>query len=83
MKFIQIKIIGSNSSNGMKIMKNLNKVTRELNLNFNIEIINSDQMKKYHINKIPALIIEGETLSEGCVPSEREIKNYIKKLCLN
>ncbi len=69
-----------NCSNGMKILKNLSKVERELDMEFNIEKIDSTYKKKYNINVIPALMIEDKVVSTGNVLTDREIKNYIKEL---
>lgn len=69
-----------NCSNGMKILKNLSKVERELDMEFNIEKIDSTYKKKYNINVIPALMIEDKVISTGNVLTDREIKNYIKEL---
>ena len=43
---VNIKVIGANCSNGMKILKNLSKVERELDMEFNIEKIDSTYKKK-------------------------------------
>ena len=77
---VNIKVIGANCSNGMKILKNLSKVERELDTEFNIEKIDSTYKKKYNINVIPALIIEDKVISTGNVLNDREIKNYVKEL---
>ena len=77
---VNIKVIGANCSNGMKILKNLSKVERELDMEFNIEKIDSTYKKKYNINVIPALMIEDKVISTGNVLTYREIKNYIKEL---
>ena len=77
---VNIKVIGANCSNGMKILKNLSKVERELDTEFNIEKIDSTYKKKYNINVIPALMIEDKVVSAGNVLTDREIKNYIKEL---
>ena len=69
-----------NCSNGMKILKKLSKVERELDMEFNIEKIDSTYKKKYNINVIPALMIEDKVVSTGNVLTDREIKNYIKEL---
>ena len=69
-----------NCSNGMKILKNLSKVERELDMEFNIEKIDSTYKKKYNINVIPALMIEDKVVSTGNVLTDRKIKNYIKEL---
>ena len=72
-----------NCSNSMKILKNLSKVERELDMEFNIEKIDSTYKKKYNINVIPALMIEDKVVSTGNVLTDREIKNYVKELCLD
>ena len=77
---VNIKVIGSNCSNGMKILKNLSKLERELDMEFNIEKIDSTYKKKYNINVIPALMIEDKVVSTGNVLTDREIKNYVKEL---
>lgn len=77
---VNIKVIGANCSNGMKILKNLSKLERELDMEFNIEKIDSTYKKKYNINVIPALMIEDKVVSTGNVLTDREIKNYIKEL---
>ncbi len=77
---VNIKVIGLNCSNGMKILKNLSHVERELDMKFNIEKIDSTYKKKYNINVIPALIIEDKVISTGNVLTDKEIKHYIKEL---
>lgn len=77
---VNIKVIGANCSNGIKILKNLSKVERELDMKFNIEKIDSTYKKKYNINVIPALMIEDKVISTGNVLTDREIKNYVKEL---
>ena len=77
---VNIKVIGANCSNGMKILKNLSKVERELDMEFNIEKIDSTYKKKYNINVIPTLMIEDKVVSTGNVLTDREIKNYVKEL---
>lgn len=67
----------------MKLLKNLSKVERELDMEFNIEKIDSTYKKKYNINVIPALMIEDKVISTGNVLQTREIKNYVKELCLD
>lgn len=72
-------MIGADCSNGMKIVKNLNKVERELDIPLHIQKISGKDRKKYQIQVIPTLIIENKVVSHGSVLSEREIKNYIKQ----
>lgn len=76
---MDVKVIGADCSNGMKIIKNLNKVERELDIPLHIQKISGKDRKKYQIQVIPTLIIENKVVSHGSVLSEREIKNYIKQ----
>ena len=80
---MKVKIVGANCSNGMKILKNLNKVERELDMNFDIEKIDANDKKKYNVTVIPALIIEDKIVSSGNVLTDREIENYIKEYCMS
>lgn len=75
---MNLKVIGADCSNGMKIIKNLNKVERELNIPLNIEKISSSEKEKYNVRVIPTLIIENKIVSEGNVMHERNLKNIIK-----
>lgn len=80
---VNIKLIGANCSNGIKILKNLAKVEREMNVEFHIEKIDSALKEKYHVNVTPALIIEDQMVSSGNVLSDKEIKHYVKQFCLD
>ena len=79
---VDIKVVGTDCSNGMKLLKNLSKVEREMNLKLNIEKIEKNLKDRYKIDVIPALIIDGNIVSKGAVLIDREIKRYIKELCM-
>lgn len=79
---VDIKVVGTDCSNGMKLLKNLSKVEREMNLKLNIEKIEKNLKDRYKIDVIPALIIDGNIVSKGVVLTDREIKRYIKELCM-
>lgn len=76
---MQLKIIGSDCSNGMKIMKNLKKVEKDLNIKLDIEQIPISSKEKYNIKIIPTIIINDKKISEGFVPSERELTKILKE----
>ena len=76
---MNIKIIGADCSNGMKLKKNLNKAMKQLNLNFEINEISKNEKNKYGIINTPALIIDDKLINHGDVISERQIINIIKK----
>lgn len=79
---VDIKVVGTDCSNGMKLLKNLSKVEREMNLKLNIEKIKKNLKDRYKIDVIPALIIDGNIVSKDAVLTDREIKRYIKELCM-
>ena len=76
---MQIKIIGFDTKNGVRLLKNLEKVLKELKCNFNISKIASKNRDKYGIRITPTLIIDQEIVSSGNILTEREIKNFIKE----
>lgn len=76
---MNIKTIGYNCSNGIKLKKTLLKAIKDFDETIEVEL-NDDQesVKKYNIKNIPALIINNNKCIEGKVPSERDILKYIK-----
>lgn len=76
---MKFKLIGADCSNGMKIIKNLYKVEREVEVPINIEKISAKEKEKYGIKVIPTLIFDDQVLASGNVISDRELKNFIKQ----
>ena len=72
---MEIKVIGTNSSNRLKLIKNIKKATDN---KINIQLLEKDN--KYNITNIPALIINDKLISQGKVLNEREIKKFIEVL---
>lgn len=73
---IDVKIVGVNCSNGIKLKKMLNRATVEIEEEVKITEI-PEKDKKYGIKDFPALIINDEIVSEGRVLSSREIKKIL------
>lgn len=83
---MEIKIIGVDSKNGIKLIKNIEKVEKEMKLKFNVSKVSSKNRDKYGIREVPALMIDNDIISKGSVLTEREIKNIIKEkmeVCIN
>lgn len=79
---MNIKIIGSHCSNGMKLLKMVSKVVEKYNGTNTIEILdNQKHMIRYNINNVPALVINGKVVSERKVLTEREISKLINRFC--
>ena len=72
---MEIKVIGTNSSNRLKLIKNIKKATDN---KINIQLLEKDN--KYNIINTPALIINDKLISQGKVLNEREIKKFIEVL---
>lgn len=78
---MKIQIIGEKSSNRIKLLKNLNKATKEKTINVQLEILDDDKtLNKYQNMNKPILIINDKIVSNGKILSDREIKNFIKLL---
>ena len=73
---IRIKIIGSNSSNGIKLKKMVKKAIKNSEINIDLYELN-DSKSRYNIKNTPALIINDEIVSTGKILSDREIKKLI------
>ena len=78
---MEIKILGKNSSNRTKLLKNIGKATQDKKGGINIEIIEDQEIiNKYEVSNTPCLVINDKVISQGKILTDREIKNYIKVL---
>ena len=77
---MNIKIIGSKCSNGMKLRKMVSKALEETNEAQTIEVLDDiKSINKYQISNIPGLVINGKVVSQGKVLSVREICKIMKE----
>lgn len=77
---MKIEVIGKESSNRIKLMKNLNKAIEEAKLNLTPKIYNDNYINKYNISNTPALVINDKVISQGKVLTVKEIEKFIKVL---
>ena len=79
---MEIKILGKNSSNRIKILKHLERSLKNIGLNsIDITMVEDDsEIKKYPVSNTPSIVINEKVVSEGKILTERELKNYIKIL---
>ena len=78
---MEIKIIGKNSSNRMKLMKNIERASSNIEEKIDITLLEDEKsLNKYNVTNSPALVIAEKVVSQGKVLNEKEIKNYIKLL---
>ena len=69
---IEIKIIGSDNHNGMKLIKNIKKINCDFNIYIK-ECNDEASLRKYNIKNTPAIIIDGKIVSQGKVLSTRDM----------
>ena len=75
---IEIKLIGSNCSNGMKLKRELKRALEKEEVDVRLTELNNEKEKsKYNIQNTPALIMNDAIVSQGKVLSEREISKLI------
>lgn len=78
---MEIKIIGQESSNRMKLIKNVGKAMEKIKGKISVSLLEEDKdMKKYNVSNVPALVINEKVISQGKVLNEKEIVNFIRIL---
>lgn len=78
MMIIEIKIIGSNCSNGNRLKKIIKKVSDSNHVDVIINELNTNQdKKKYNVHMVPAVVIDDKIVSQGKILSDKEIKRLI------
>lgn len=73
---IEIKVVGSKTHNGIKLIKNIRKINSDINIDVK-EINDVNYLKKYNIKNTPTLIINENKVSEGKVLTTREISKIL------
>lgn len=73
-------IYGKNSNQKNKLINNLYKSIKQMNLSVHPKIYeySVDDYKNYHVQSTPALVIEDVLISEGEVLSKQEITKFIE-----
>lgn len=67
----------------MKLKKELKRAIDNSDLEITLEELNDANIRKrYHIQNIPALVVNDTVVSEGKVLSEREITRIFVRSCL-
>lgn len=78
---MEIKIIGKNSSNRMKLVKNVGRALEEIKGKISVLLLDEQKyLDKYGISNVPALVINDKVISQGKVLDEKQIKNFIRIL---
>ena len=78
---MEIKIIGQESSNRMKLLKNAGKAMEKIKGKISVSLLEEDEdARKYNVSNVPALIINEKVISQGKILNEKEIANFIRIL---
>ena len=78
---MEIKVLGKNSSNRMKLLKNIEKGTSNEKGNIEVTLLEDEKyLSKYGVSNTSALVINDKVISQGNILTEKEIKHYIKIL---
>ena len=78
---MEIKIIGQESSNRMKLLKNVGKAMEKIRGKISVSLLEEDEeARKYNVSNVPALVINEKVISQGKVLNEKEIANFIRIL---
>jgi len=75
-KINNIKIIGSNCSNGIKLKKILDRLSQDKNIIIE-EMNDTKSRNRFGVNNIPGLVINNKLISQGKVLTIREIEHAL------
>lgn len=76
---MNIKLIGSNCSNGLKQKKIIERLISNSEYNIDLDIVDDDKtIKRLNIINKPGLIINNVLVSQGKVQTDRDILKYLK-----
>ncbi len=74
-----IKVLGQGCNNCRELTQRVMDVMSELNLAADLEhVTDVKEIARYRVMGIPALIVNGKTLSVGSVPSKKQLTNWLK-----
>ena len=73
---MNIKIVGTNSSNKIKLIKNVKKSLSTLKLDFTPTILNVITDKNYNVKNTPLLVINENKTNDICKFDAKYIKEY-------
>lgn len=75
---VEIKLIGANSRNGIKMQKVIDRMMETSDLNINLILLDDDASNnKYKVKNYPGIIINDKLVSEGKVLTDRELKRIL------
>jgi len=77
---LEIKVLGQGCAQCDRLEKHIMEVLNEMNLPADLEHVRDIQeIAKYKIMGVPALIINGEVMCKGKVPSKKQLRKWLEK----
>ncbi len=75
---VNIKLIGANSRNGIKMKKVIERAIENSDLDINLILLDDDSSKnKYNVKNFPGIVVDEKLVSQGKVLTEREFKKVL------
>lgn len=75
---VNIKLIGANSRNGIKMKKVIERAIENGDLDINLILLDDETSKnKYNVKNFPGIVVEDKLISQGKVLTERELKKVL------
>ena len=77
---LEIKVLGQGCAQCDRLEKHIMEVLSEMGLPADLEHVRDIQeIAKYKVMGVPALIINGEVMCKGKVPSKKQLKKWLEK----
>lgn len=77
-RIVDIKLIGANSRNGIKMKKVIERAIENSDLDINLILLDDDSSKnKYNVKNFPGIVVDEKLVSQGKVLTEREFKKVL------
>lgn len=75
---VDIKLIGANSKNGLKMKKVIERTIENSDIDINLILLDDEASKnRYNVKNFPGIVINNNLVSQGKVLTERELKKVL------
>ncbi len=75
---VDIKLIGANSKNGLKMKKIIERTIENSDIDINLILLDDESSKnKYNVKNFPGIVVNNNLISQGKVLTEREFKKIL------